>query len=162
MYSWRFSRIKDLVPADVVIDVVGGGDIDRFEKIADSMGISHRVNFYGHTTDLQKVTDIFSRSIACVSPGQAGLSVLSSFACGVCFVTSNNAVTGGEIENIVQLKTGVLYDGSVEHLASVMLFLSSNKGVSVQLGSAALEYYSENMSIDRLVGKMADRLLSGE
>ena len=85
----------------------------------------------------------FSKSIVCVSPNQAGLSVLKSMGYGVPFITNKNAITGGEIFNIVNNINGMLYEKDFE-LLNILIDLQSNSNKFLQMGKFAHKYYFEN------------------
>lgn len=145
-----FSRVSQKLPEEIGIDVIGGGDINRYQELATSLGIKDRVKFIGHLTDETVIGRIFSKAIVCVSPGQIGLTVLHSFAFGTPFVTSFDAITGGEKENLKHGKTGLFYDGSIGQLADLIESLVTNPEYAHGMGAAAYQYYQDSMTLDKL------------
>ena len=86
--------------------IVGGGEqFDTIQKWVMTNHLENKINLMGPVYDLNKKAVIFKKSIACVSPQQAGLSVLESMGYGVPFITDANAITGGEAFNIEDGKT---------------------------------------------------------
>ena len=152
-----FAEIVTKLPANSGVDIIGGGDIHHYQKIASSLGIADKVKFHGHVTDEAIISEVFSNALACISPGQIGLTVLHSFAFGTPFVTSYDAISGGEIENLTHGHTGMFYDGSVGQLSDVMLAFSLTPEMSHQMGEAAYLYYSEKMTLDKLTGSFLNQ-----
>ena len=110
-----------------------------------------RIEFYAFENDPDIIRGYYDRAICSVSFGQAGLSVLQSFGYGVPFVTHKDAISGGEIENIIDGYNGVLCDSNQESLEHVLVDLCSNQILSTQLGRNAVRYYKNNASVDVMV-----------
>ena len=106
--------------------------------------------FHGKITDIGVLSKFYFDAICSVSFGQAGLSVLQSLGFGVPFVTKKNAITGGEINNIINNYNGFLCEDSVESLSSKLVFLSNNIEHSMKMGENAFNYYSENCTIEKM------------
>jgi glycosyltransferase involved in cell wall biosynthesis len=147
-----FTAVQDSIPQSVSIDIVGeGAEEQRLRELARELGISERVRFLGRITRDDELRSYFNRALAAISPGQAGLSVLHAFAHGVPFVTSKSAISGGEIENILDGVNGYLYDGSIAQLGQVMLRLATDVSISERLGRNAQLYYRRHRTMDRMV-----------
>jgi len=82
----------------------------------------------------------FRESYACISPGQAGLSVLTSMGYGTPYITKKDAITGGEIFNIKNNKNGVLYSNSND-LADILKDIEQDSIKYIKMGENAREYY---------------------
>jgi len=134
------------------IDVVGDGEMmSALQMLADQLGIRDHVEFHGAITDNERLAPYFKRAIAIVSPGQAGLTILHGFAHGVPMVTYRNAISGGEMENIVDGQNGILYDGSIDGLSAVLIKLSNDTEYSNALGRNAYNYYVGSMTLTHMV-----------
>lgn len=121
--------------------IVGDGDQkDVLIGMTKKLGIDHKVRFTGRIEDETVLSRLFSSSIACISPDQAGLTVLKSMGYGVPFVTLKNAITGGEIFNIQNGINGVLMD-SIEELSGLITDIGRNKKKYVEYGQKAYEHY---------------------
>lgn len=130
------------------LEVVGGGEnLNSYISFVNENGLSSLITFHGPVYDEDLLSSIFTRAIICVSPKQAGLSVLKSMGNGVPFVTSKNAITGGEIFNIVNGENGIIYEKS-EDLLVILSNLLTKKDVYLEMGRNALNYYNENATID--------------
>lgn len=134
------------------IDFVGDGEMmSELQLLVKGLGIKNHIKFHGAITDNEKLAPFFKRAIAIVSPGQAGLTILHGFAHGVPMVTYRYAISGGEMENLVDGKNGILYDGSVEELSDVLIKLANDPEYANSLGRNAYEYYINNMTLNHLV-----------
>lgn len=103
------------------LEIVGGGD--EYQKIKNWIKderLDKKIILHGQINDMDTLRPIFSRSIVCISPGQAGLSVQKCFSYGVPFVTSYKAITGGENSSIIEGETGFFYDGTINGLKNVL------------------------------------------
>lgn len=90
-----------------------------------------------------KKAELFSKAIVCISPLQAGLSVLECMGYGVSFITTKNAITGGEIYNIYNGINGLLLDSETE-LSNIILDIFTNKEKYFSYGKNAHFYYWQN------------------
>lgn len=126
------------------LNIVGGGA--QFEKIQGWVklnGLENKINMMGAIYDTNEKAEIFKKSIACISPMQAGLSVLESMGYGVPFVTCNDAITGGEIFNIKNNENGLLIN-KVSQIKAVILDIYQNKEKYLSMGEKAYDYYWNN------------------
>lgn len=117
VYKKTFERFGDNTPA---LEIVGDGE--EYDKIAEWIKLEElesKIIMHGQINDENILRPIFSRAIACISPGQAGLSVQKCFSYGVPFITSYNAITGGEISSIIEGETGFYYNNSIKGLEKV-------------------------------------------
>lgn len=152
-----FQRALPNFTKHIRIDVVGDGEmISELQLLADKLDIRDRVEFHGSITDNEKLAPYFKRAMAIVSPGQAGLTILHGFAHGVPMVTYRNAISGGEMENIIHGENGILYDGSVDELSNILVNLANNPEDVRRLGRNAYEYYMQNMTLNHLVQSFND------
>lgn len=134
------------------LDVIGDGEMmAALKHKVNRLELNDSVKFHGAITDNETLAPFFRSAIAIVSPGQAGLTILHGFAHGVPMVTSRNAISGGEMENIVHGTNGILYDGSVKELTSILVNLANNPEYAHTLGRNAYEYYMNEMTLHHLI-----------
>jgi hypothetical protein len=154
-YLESFKLNKDLQQ----LIIIGDGDESENIKIwIKNNFLTNKIILKGAIYENILLELIFSEAICCISPGQAGLSVLSSLAYGVPFVTSKNALTGGEIFNIIDNYNGILYDGSVMELSKIINQLSVNQTKVYELSNNAQNYYFENTTINHMVAGLCDSI----
>lgn len=129
-----YSDIPNLV-------IVGDGDErENLMAQAQELYVADRVSFKGKVEDERILSQLFSEAIACISPDQAGLSVLKAMGYGVPFITMKNAITGGEIFNIVDKQNGVLFE-KMEELPEIITDIGRNKEKYIEYGRNAFEHY---------------------
>lgn len=75
-----------------------------------------QIRLLGEITDEDSLKQYFDRALICISPGQAGLTVLKSFSYGVPVITSFYPISGGEFTAIIDGVTGFFYDGTARGL----------------------------------------------
>lgn len=122
--------------------VVGGGSLYPFiENWIQENQLSNKIKLMGPIYDEFELEKIFKSSIMCISPNQAGLSLLSSMAYGVVFVTKENAITGGEIFNLRNNYNGLFYDGSIKDLKRIIMMSICEKEKIIEIGNNAREFY---------------------
>lgn len=138
-YKEAYSINKMIVP----LNIVGGGKpLQEVKDWVTGNRLDDVIRVLGPIYDNEKKSEIFLRSIACISPKQAGLSVLESMGYGVPFITDRNAITGGEAFNIIDGDNGLrIKDIDVVKLKELILDISSNKQKYLQMGERAYEYY---------------------
>lgn len=151
-YKQAYEEKSDLLP----LNIVGGGA--QFEKIQSwvkNNNLDNKINMLGAIYDPIKKAEIFKKAIACVSPMQAGLSVLESMGYGVPFITSYDAITGGEAFNIKDGENGLRMN-DISKLKEVILDIDQNKDKYLTMGEKAYEYYWNN----RTINVMANGIIS--
>lgn len=154
-----FARARDHLPRRVRIEIVGDGPMRaELENLARDLQIHRRVYFWGTQVDESFLRDLFHRSIAYVSPGSVGLSVVHSFAYGVPVVTRTDVHHGPESENLEHGVNALLYSGGSEMLANQLVELASDPLRSYRLGANGYDHYVGNRSIDCAVAGFAAAL----
>lgn len=138
-YKEAYTVNKDIVP----LNIVGGGKpLPEVKEWVETNGLSEVIHVLGPIYDNEKKSVIFQHSLACVSPKQAGLSVLESMGYGVPFITDANAITGGEAFNISNDENGLrVEDLNVEKMKDIIRDISSNKQKYIEMGNKAYEHY---------------------
>lgn len=88
--------------------------------------LENKILLAGGIYDDEILADYFASAIICISPDQAGLSVLKSMGYGVPYITHKDAITGGEIFNIHSGIDGLLMNDFGE-LESLILECTEDK-----------------------------------
>lgn len=146
-----FSTIQADLPDHIGIDIVGDGpERKTLEEMSKQLGIQKRVIFHGKIIGEERLRPLFYRALLSVSPGQAGLSVLHSFANGVGFVSQRDAISGGEIENVEDGVTGFLYSGGIQELVCIMSRVARRPELAVQVGANAHKHYVEKRKMEQM------------
>jgi glycosyltransferase involved in cell wall biosynthesis len=126
------------------LNIIGGGA--EFKKVNDwivNNELGEKIFLRGPIFNLIEKSSYFKKAFACISPVQAGLSVLESMGCGVAFVTMNDAITGGERLNIQNGLNGVLLDDT-EQLKKIILDITEHSEKYIEMGKKGLEYYNNS------------------
>lgn len=122
------------------------GDGSEYEKIKlwiSENGLAEHIVLHGAIFEEKRLSELFSSAYACISPGQAGLSVLKSFGYGVPFITHEDAITGGERLNIENKVNGILFDQYSE-LTHIILDLFKNPEQYAEMGTNAKVFYDDH------------------
>lgn len=124
-----------------VLDIIGDGpDFNPVACWIKESGLSDRIILHGAIYDKKIKASFFQSAIACISPLQAGLAVLESQGYGTAFITTKDAITGGEIFNISDGETGVLMD-DVSELRDIILDIAASPEKYEKIGKNAREFY---------------------
>jgi glycosyltransferase involved in cell wall biosynthesis len=169
---YKAKKIYDLLMAYLIaynkdiniqpLIIVGTGDeIGNIRNWIEVNNLRKNVFMKGAIYEQEILQSIFKDAICCISPGQAGLSVLTSMAYGVPFITSENAFTGGEIFNIKHRINGIIYDGQIESLSIIIQELSKNKDEVQRLSVNAQNYYFENATLSHMVKGLIESIEFG-
>ena len=145
-----YSIIKEKTDTSIYLEIVGNGpEKVILENYVIKKGLKNSVRFLDSIYDQKKKLNIFNNAICTVSPGQAGLSVLESFSFGVPFVTSSDAITGGERFNIIEGETGFFVDDT-DSLAYLLMRLIKNKSYIRKISENCFNYYWEKSQIKHM------------
>jgi glycosyltransferase involved in cell wall biosynthesis len=147
-----FAAVAARIPSKVRLVFVGqGADLARIEMLSTGTEVANRIEFHPATHQDEELRYFYDRALCSVSFGQAGLSVLQSFAYGVPFVTRSDAITGGERENIVHGQNGMLCDNSQASLEEALERLVTDTEYARRLGAGALAHYIEKASVRHMI-----------
>lgn len=141
---------EDIFPLDIIGE---GAERDFLESMVREAGLCHKVSFHGAIYEQSIITGYYRNAIACISPCQAGLSVLTSMSNAVSFVTVASAITGGEIFSIKNNVTGVILD-DIELLPDVLVDINRFPSKYLEMGLNARKFYET----DRMPEMMANGL----
>ncbi|WP_289042509.1 glycosyltransferase [uncultured Zobellia sp.] len=125
------------------LEIIGGGD--EYENIKVWIIENHfedTIFLRGKIFDEDILCDYFSSAIACISPGQSGLSVLKSMGYGVPYISKKNAITGGEIFNIEHGVSGILYEDDSQ-LSNIILDIAEDTDKYIKMGKNAKKHYDD-------------------
>lgn len=138
------------------LNIIGDGpEYNEIKQWIEDNNMTNIINLVGPLFNIEKKAEYFSKALACVSPRQAGLTVLESMGYGVPFITTENAITGGELSNITNMTNGVVLKNESE-LLNIIEDISKNKDKYILMGERARDYYENN----RTVAHMAEGLWS--
>ncbi|MFA7272771.1 MAG: glycosyltransferase family 4 protein [Crocinitomicaceae bacterium] len=146
-----FHESLDRLPPSIILIIIGTGyEKQNLIDLVDSFKIQSRVIFKGKITSNKDLIEFYRKAFVSVSFGQAGLSVLQSLGYGVPFITKKNAISGGEITNIINNYNGFLCDDSIESLKEKILLIINTKKLASDMGENAFRYYTENCTIENM------------
>jgi glycosyltransferase involved in cell wall biosynthesis len=136
-----YQKAKSQLNSIPKLHIVGNGSeyasvLDWIDKTSNQDNII----LHGSVFEEDILAGLFQTSLACISPGQAGLTVLKSFGYGVPFVTQKDAITGGERLNIVHNENGVLYN-SEDDLVEIIKDISTDPEKYINMGIQARDFY---------------------
>lgn len=130
--------------------IIGGGELlDTLSNLILTRGLSDRVELTGPIYEQQTLKNYFDRAIFCVSPTQAGLSVLTSMSYGVPFVTCNDAFTGGELLNIKSGYNGIIMN-KVDDLIDIFHKGNKDREKFLEMGRNAFNHYRKSRHPDMM------------
>ncbi|AKA36076.1 glycosyltransferase [Flagellimonas lutaonensis] len=146
-----YHAVKQKVDNVPILNIIGDGD--EYTNIMNWINrhqYQNCIKLKGKIFDEEVLCEYFEKAIACISPGQAGLSVLKSMGYGVPFITKENAITGGEIFNIEHNISGVLYKED-EELENIIKDICYNKSKYIEMGLNAKIYYEKYRRPEHMV-----------
>lgn len=127
-----------------LLNIIGKGpDYDVINQWIQDNDMKDLIVLHGAIYEIDEKAKYFAQALACISPKQAGLTVLESMGYGVPFVSTKNAITGGELLNVHNGVDGVVLDSESE-LSFVVRDISENPDKYIAMGVKAKEFYDRN------------------
>jgi glycosyltransferase involved in cell wall biosynthesis len=139
-YQIAYSSVGNSLSKLLIIG--NGSELKKIKKNIKENNLEEQIYLKGEIYDQNKIKKYFMSSLLCVSPKQAGLSVLLSMGYSVCFLTHEKAITGGEILNIRNGKTGLIYSNEND-LSNYIIETFENPSKFIKIGENAKEFYDE-------------------
>lgn len=152
------AKIRNKANSFLSLDIIGKGEeYENIKAIIEERGLSDSIILHGPIYNEKELANYFSKSILCISPAQAGLSVLMSMGYGVPYVTRTNAITGGERLNIIDKENGLLYN-TQEELVSIIEDAYKNPGIYLTMGENAQKYYMSKTTTKHMAQGVIDAI----
>jgi glycosyltransferase involved in cell wall biosynthesis len=143
--------IKQKSGKKLFLNIVGDGiQFSIIKKWIEQQKLSKYIFLQGAVFDQGLLEKFFRSALACISPGQAGLSVLTSMGYGTPFITQKDAITGGEIFNVKNEENGILYSKKSE-LISILNDISKNTDKYILMGRKARAFYLKKRTPKQMV-----------
>ncbi len=153
-YKEAFEIANNALPLDIIGD---GPEYNHIHSWINENHLGDKIRLLGPVFDHSILEGHFRASLVCISPGQAGLSVLTSLGYGTPFITRQDALTGGEIFNITNNVNGILYKKD-EELKFIILEVNNNPDRFIEMGKNARQYYLQNRRITDMVKGLTDAI----
>lgn len=110
------------------LTIIGDGtEFNVIKSWVHNNNLEEFIELLGEIRDQAELQKHFSNAIACISPAQAGLSVLTAFSHGVPFITTKYPISGGEFTNVIDGITGYFFDGTETDLSNLLLKLAKKE-----------------------------------
>lgn len=141
-----FIQVKDNRDANnfLRLEIIGeGAEYENIKNLIELHGLSSSILLHGPIYEERLLVKYFSQALVCISTDQAGLSVLKSMGYGVPYISRANAITGGELFNIIDNYNGLLYRHH-EELVSIIEDIYKNPKRYIVMGNNAYNYYHTN------------------
>ena len=127
-----------------LLNIIGGGpNYDSIKKWITENDLQDLISLRGAIYDIDEKAQYFAQALACISPKQAGLTVLESMGYGVPFVSTKDAIPGGELFNVHDGVDGIVME-SEKDLSSVVQDISEHPEKYLEMGKRAKEFYDNN------------------
>lgn len=141
-----------------LLRIVGSGDeFEDIKKWINENKMNQSIVLEGAVYDENVLAKFFSQAFACVSLGQAGLSVQKAMGYGVPYITTEDAYTGGERLDIEDGKNGYLLKDENE-FRNVMIDLAKNPQKYIKAGEEAYKFYHKHRTIEQMAKGVLDAL----
>ncbi len=138
-----YLKLRDLDGLPILRIIGKGPESDSIKQWIFENKMEDKIKMLGPIYDISEKARYFAKAYACVSPRQAGLSVLESMGYGVPFISTKNAITGGELFNVHNGIDGVIMNNENE-LTDVIKDITEHKEKYIEMGRMAQKYYNEN------------------
>ena len=103
--------------------------------------LEESINFLGNINDERLLKEFYLKSYASISLGQSGLSIVQALLHGVPFICLKDCHSGGEIENIINYKTGFQCKNSTEIIQKMEdIAMGKHKSIYKKTANYAKKY----------------------
>ncbi|MBE6271836.1 MAG: glycosyltransferase family 4 protein [Prevotella ruminicola] len=158
--AWK--KLKDHYP-DWHVYMLGNGEVERFRKMAEDMGLADSVTFTGYVVG--KLRDDYFRkaSIYCMCSYEEGfpMVVLEAWAYGICVVTTP---VGGLPDVLEDGRNALIFDfGNWETLANRISRLIENRTMRKNMADDARDmvyHHFSNQQINEMTESIYSTVLS--
>jgi len=137
----------------VTLRVVGGGDIENCRKLANGLDTSGWVEFAGFQEDVDEHYRWANIALSCASIEAMGRSTAEAMSWGLPIAGHCGAGTG---ELVGDSGAGLLYDGSVDHLARAVKALIDDPASAGSMGKAGQRWARAHFTSERHASRIKE------
>lgn len=123
-----YATVMEKLPPTCNLVFIGSGPMhdDLVQRTAE-LGLSDRVRFTGHISDVRQLKEFYSQSIASVSPGYVGLSLIQSLGFGLPMIIADDEPHAPEFEAAREGENARFFTtGSADSLARELMRFSDD------------------------------------
>jgi glycosyltransferase involved in cell wall biosynthesis len=143
-------------PTILPLEIIGDGDnLRNLQSWVKENKLTEHVTFHGSIYDQKCLERHHREAYASISPGQAGLSILTSMGFGTPYICRSDAITGGEIFNLENSNTGVRYE-TKEDLVNTLYDITQNPQKYEIMGARARNYYLRKRMPQHMVSSIIE------
>ena len=146
-------KIHDRYP-DWHVYMLGNGEVERFRKMAEDMGLSDSVTFTGYVVGKQRDDYFRKASIYCMCSYEEGfpMVVLEAWAYGICVVTTP---VGGLPDVLQDGKNALTFDfGNWVELAEKLSFVLTHTQTRRDIANYSRNFVIRNFSFEKINDKL--------
>ncbi|KZE92847.1 hypothetical protein AVP42_02113 [Agromyces sp. NDB4Y10] len=133
------------------LTIVGDGpERPYLERRARDLRIDSRVDFLGHVGDYDALRGLYSRTVASVSPGYAGLSLTQSLGFGVPMIVADDEPHAPEIELLSEVTGVTFHADSPSALAAAIDSVNSQRESWAKRRNQLVETVRRSYSADAM------------
>ena len=147
------------------IEMLGNGEVERFRKMSEEMGLHDSVSFSGYVTGEQKETVFRKASILCLCSYEEGFPMVAieAWAYGICLVTT----PVGGLPDVLELGRNALtfVFGDSDALAKCLEQLMGSEEQRQAMANYSRHFVYEHFSMDIINEKwqnIYNKLLTGK
>lgn len=151
-----FAAAVERLPEDCNLVYVGDGPLrNDLEARSHELGLQARVKFEGHVSKIESLRELYSTSIASVSPGYVGLSITQSFGFGVPMIIARSEPHAPEIEAAVEgINSHMFVSDSHSSLSEALLDFVRNKDMWAARRSQIASDCAKRYSVEVMAGRL--------
>jgi glycosyltransferase involved in cell wall biosynthesis len=153
-----FAEIIERLPAKSRLIMIGDGSLrPGLEQQSRNLGIDQRVEFTGTVFEYEQLRQLYSQSIATLSPGYVGLSMTQSHAFGLPMIYSVDEPHAPEIEAAREDFNALAFEtDDSAALAAAMLDVADHREHWIDRRSAISEACREQYSVEAMARGFLD------
>jgi glycosyltransferase involved in cell wall biosynthesis len=151
-----FASVVDRLPADCNLIFVGDGPLRvALETYSRKLKLESRVVFKGQIYDFETLRELYGKSIASISPGYVGLSLIQSFAFGVPMIIAQDEPHCPEIEAAIEgVNSRMFVSDSRSSLSKALLDFVQDRDLWLGRRAAIASYCAERYSVETMVSRV--------
>lgn len=149
-----FQRIYNKFP-DWKLIILGDGEIEKAQKMADELKISDRITFTGYITGKDKIQYFQKASIYCMCSYQEGfpMVILEAWGYGLPVITTP---VGGLPDVIEENKNACTFDfGNDKMLAEKLTMLIESPEIRQNMAEYSMAFVQQNFSMENINNQLA-------